>query len=148
MYTFLDFEPTLALVVLNRQADQPNASLSKEKLQEEWKEDMEALKDVFEWLKVNKSVERIVKLVVKENPFSYCDDETIETCIKGLDIRYLHWNRPDLCVSTLQLLPGLVEVWLYSSGINAVLWSWSDNDGLRKLSKVRGTVYSHVYAAT
>ncbi len=96
---------------------------------------MEALKDVFEWLKVNKSVERIVKLVVKENPFSYCDDETIETCIKG-SIFATCIGTARICVSQLcQLLPGLVEVWLYSSGINAVLWSWSDNDGLRKLSK-------------
>jgi hypothetical protein len=101
-----------------------------------WEQNQTHLKDVFKWLKETKEVKSIIKLVVKDNPRLYCSDATVEECLRGLEVRYLHWNRPDLCAETLKHVPDLVEVSLYSSGINAVLWSWSDEQGLGNLKKV------------
>ena len=101
-----------------------------------WDEDQRHLKGVFKWLKESKGVESIIHLVVRDNPRHYCSDETVEECLKELEVRDLYWNRPDLCVETLKVVSDLVEVSLYSSGSKAVLWSWSDEQGLGTLQKV------------
>lgn len=101
-----------------------------------WQDDEKNLKEVFRWLKVDKKVKTIVNLTVKDNTHHYCTDETVEECLKGLDVRYLDWNRPDLCAETLRVSPSLVEISLYWTGLNAVLWSWSDTEGLLTLAKV------------
>ncbi|KAK0630887.1 hypothetical protein B0T17DRAFT_234363 [Bombardia bombarda] len=56
-----------------------------------------------------------------------CSDETIQSCLRGFDIRFLNWNKHDLCVETLRIagLNNLKELWLSWSGRNSVLYSWS-----------------------
>lgn len=100
--------------------------------------DAENIIDVFKWLRGKKGVTKILKVVVKDNPHRYCREETIETCLECLDeIRFLDWDRPDLSAPTLSKAKGLMEVSLYSSGTNAVLYHWSDQNGLITLPKVR-----------
>jgi hypothetical protein len=98
----------------------------------------ETLLDVFTWLK-SKHVKRIIKLVVRDDEDGPCDDETIEACLQMFDIRYLDWNKEDLCIRTLLngKVSKLVELWLYASGNNSVLWGWSSVGGLRDLQQVR-----------
>ncbi len=110
-------------------------SLSDEDTMERWAEDEESLKAVFQWLKGEKGVKSILSLTVTENPHHYCSDQTVEECLRELEVRYLNWNRPDLCANKYTLPNNLIEISLHWSGLNSVLWSWSDTQGLRTLNK-------------
>ncbi|OTA64878.1 hypothetical protein K449DRAFT_463901 [Hypoxylon sp. EC38] len=136
-HEFLQFGKMLAYVELDirpRPIQETN-SVAEDEV-ETWEEDSKALCATFKWLK-KKNVKQIVKLVVKDNPNRNCSDETIETCLDGFDVRYLDWNKSDMCVDTIRKkAPNVVHLWLHSSGSNAVLWSWSDSSGLRSLPKV------------
>ncbi|KAJ0116030.1 hypothetical protein J7T55_004974 [Diaporthe amygdali] len=137
-FDFLNFEPMMSSVVLSMEYTQemletlPNMAQDKITM---WAQDEENLKQVFEWLKETKGVKTILSLVVKDNPHHYCSDNTVEECLKGLEVIYLNWNRPDLCANKYTLPPTLVEISLYWTGLNSVLWSWSDTEGLRTLAK-------------
>ncbi|KAL8929523.1 MAG: hypothetical protein Q9208_001192, partial [Pyrenodesmia sp. 3 TL-2023] len=102
-----------------------------------WASMQKCLKDVFKWLKNNKKVKGIMRLVVRDRGPIFCSDETVEECLRGLEVRYLDWDRPDLCTDTLGRTPDLVQVDLYWSGSKAVLSSWGGTNGLRKLEKLR-----------
>ncbi|KAI2619318.1 hypothetical protein GGR54DRAFT_647998 [Hypoxylon sp. NC1633] len=137
-HEFLEFGRTLAYVELDIRSrlvvQGADAALEVEQTSRD--EDAKALRDTFRWLR-KKNVKQIVKLVVKDNPDRYCSDETIETCLDGFDVRYLDWNKADMCVDTIRKkAPNVVHLWLHSSGSNAVLWSWSDSSGLRSLPKL------------
>ncbi|KAL8918039.1 MAG: hypothetical protein Q9172_005576 [Xanthocarpia lactea] len=95
------------------------------------------LTDVFKWLKDEKNVKGIMRLVVRDRGPILCSDETVEKCLVGLEVRCLDWDRPDMCTDTLLLTPDLVQVDLYWSGLKAVLSSWVETNGLRKLQKGR-----------
>ncbi|KAI1408751.1 hypothetical protein F5Y13DRAFT_104954 [Hypoxylon sp. FL1857] len=136
-HEFLEFGKMLAYVELDIRPRpiQETDSVAEDEL-ETWEEDSKALCATFKWLR-KKNVKQIVKLVVKDNPNRNCSDETIETCLDGFDVRYLDWNKADMCVDTIRKkAPNVVHLWLHSSGSNAVLWSWSDSSGLRSLPKL------------
>ncbi|KAI0141142.1 hypothetical protein F4776DRAFT_653800 [Hypoxylon sp. NC0597] len=136
-HEFLEFGKMLAYVELDIRPRpiQETGSVAEDEL-ETWEEDSKALCATFKWLR-KKNVNQIVKLVVKDNPNRNCSDETIETCLDEFDVRYLDWNKADMCVDTIRRkAPNVVHLWLHSSGSNAVLWSWSDSSGLRSLSKL------------
>ncbi|KAI1760721.1 hypothetical protein GGR53DRAFT_508767 [Hypoxylon sp. FL1150] len=136
-HEFLEFGTMLAYVELDirpRPVIQEDGLIQEE--EDTWEEDSKALCTTFQWLR-NKKVKQIVKLVVKDNPKRHCSDETIEKCLDGFDVRYLDWNKADLCVYTIRKkAPNVAHLWLNSSGSNAVLWSWSDSSGLRSLPKL------------
>ena len=70
-------------------------------------------------------------------------DEAIEMALDGLEVEILNWKKPDLCSDVLgNAVNGVKELYLYSSGNNDVLRSWSAGDGLAKLPKV-STAGSH-----
>lgn len=124
---------------LNVQGLVPAAMMSRDARDQRRKENANHLEAVLKWLKDTKGVKQIIKLVVRDDKDGPCSDEAIERCLKIYDIRYLDWQKEDICVQTL--LEGqaknLVEVSLYSSGKDSTLWSWSSNDGLRQLERVR-----------
>jgi hypothetical protein len=98
----------------------------------------QSIRKVFWWLR-KKNVQRILKLVVIDDDTFPCSDETIEDCLRGFDIRYLNWNKKDLCVESLRAarLSNIKELWLSWSGRNSVLYSWScQKYGLPTLGKV------------
>ncbi|KAI1208948.1 uncharacterized protein F4807DRAFT_104982 [Annulohypoxylon truncatum] len=140
-HEFLEFGKMLAYVELDirpRPFIQGTGSVIEDELEgfDTWEEDSKALCATFQWLR-KKNVKQIVKLVVKDNPDRNCSDETIESCLDGFDVRYLDWNKADMCVDTIRKkAPNVVHLWLHSSGSNAVLWSWSDSNGLRSLPKL------------
>ena len=104
-----------------------------------------ALKTLFKWLTGTKGVKRIVMLVVEDNDSFPCSEATIRDCLEMLDeVRYLNWRRPDISVQTLREAKNVIELWLYSTGLNAVLSGWADKGGLQTLDKVTSTI-NHTY---
>jgi hypothetical protein len=83
-------------------------------------------------------VRRIVKLIVEDDPDLPCSDETIEDCLYGFDIRYLNWNKDDICVRSLvEKAPNLKELEVSWCGRYSTLMGWSNIEyGLRRLNKV------------
>lgn len=143
-FNFLRFEPILSTVTINLQEDDKDLTRMEDKHKLlRWNNTQKYLKRVFKWLTDaeapnggGKGVKEIIRLIVRDNPPDFCSDETVESCLSQLEVRYLDWNRPDLCAKTLQKVPDLVQLDLYWSGINAVLCSWSDEKGLGNLRKV------------
>ncbi|KAK0717289.1 hypothetical protein B0T26DRAFT_871811 [Lasiosphaeria miniovina] len=85
-----------------------------------------------------KGVGRILKLVVEDNPSFPCSEATVQACFSRLrEVRYLDWRRPNISAQAPNKAPNLVEVWLYSTGINAVLAGWADKGGLQTLKMLR-----------
>lgn len=94
------------------------------------------LKAVFDWLRTC-GVEKIIRVRVEDSQDPPHSDEIIETALEGFKIEVWDWIKIDLCSSTiLKAAPDVSEVYLYSSGNNAVLQAWSGIDGLKKLTKV------------
>jgi hypothetical protein len=124
----IDLHDVASDQVLGTQTDEDNI--------ERWTLMQNHLVDVFKWLKVKKGVKGIMRLVVRDRAPLFCNDETIAECLKNLEVRYLDWDRPDICTDTLRLTRDLVQVDLYWSGLKAVLCSWGDVNGLRTIPKV------------
>lgn len=101
---------------------------------------MSLVEDFFDWLRTDKGVRRIVKLVVIDSEDFPCTDETIEKCLRGFDIRYLDWDKDDICIQTLKdHAENLRELWVSWSGRNSTLFGWLNKDhGLKCLKQVRG----------
>ncbi|GAW10690.1 hypothetical protein ANO14919_000250 [Xylariales sp. No.14919] len=139
-FDFLVFEPMMASVVLSleyTEEDLKDMPRDEEEKLSLWRRDEENLKDVFEWLKVDKGVKTIVSLTVKDNSNHYCSDATVLKCLENLEVRYLDWNRPNLCANSSTLPNTIIEISLYWARLNAVLWSWSGAEGLQTLKKLR-----------
>lgn len=99
----------------------------------------QCLADVLLWLR-QKGVQRILKLVVRDNQSLQCQDETIEKALRDWDIRYLDWNKLDMSIDIIQRggAKNLVELCLTSSGSNTALIGWTDPKyGLVTLTEVR-----------
>lgn len=77
-----------------------------------------------------------MRLVVRDRGPIYCSDKIVKKCLKDLKVRYLNWDRPDMCTDTLRETSDLVQVDLYWSDLKAVLRSWGDINGLRKVKGV------------
>ncbi|EGZ74504.1 hypothetical protein NEUTE2DRAFT_81904 [Neurospora tetrasperma FGSC 2509] len=138
-YDFLKFESRLALVSLSLRPElldsSSNVVQSKDQLKTIADNDAANIIKVFRWLK-DKGVTKILKLVVDDNPDRVCSEEAIEKCLECMDeIRFLDWDRPDLAVPTIKKARRLIELSLYSTGTNAVLHHWSDQNGLVQLPK-------------
>jgi hypothetical protein len=92
---------------------------------------------IFGWLRETKDVTSVLKVVVQDNQDCPCRDDAIEKALQKLNVRYLDWNKIDLCSETIyRAAPDVKDLWLYSSGKNAVLRGWAQSDGLGKLSNV------------
>ncbi|KAI9741630.1 MAG: hypothetical protein M1834_000014 [Cirrosporium novae-zelandiae] len=151
-YSFLKFRSTLACVELSvsplqkqpqdkettyYHADERALSLKSSNDPRE-KDAQKYLGEIFSWLTKIKRVKNILKVVIKDNQSRPCSDEAIERMLSQFDVRYLNWNKIDMCCETIsKAAPKVVELWLYSSGNNAVLWSWSDEGGLKTLKKLK-----------
>ncbi|KHN95206.1 Peptidase S8/S53, subtilisin/kexin/sedolisin [Metarhizium album ARSEF 1941] len=80
---------------------------------------------VFEWLR-RQGVGRIFKVSVEDDQDPPHSDAAIEAALRGFDVEIWDWKRPDLsadviCNSTAKAS----EIFLYSSGNNAVLAGWA-----------------------
>lgn len=81
-------------------------------------------------------VRKIFHLVLvddKVNPHTDCVAEDLVS----FDIEVFDWDRVDLCSTVIaNACPNVRELFLYSSGNNAVLRGWSEKEGLAGLKKV------------
>jgi hypothetical protein len=93
-------------------------------------------KIVFNWLAKN-GVKKIIRVIVLDDGDVAHSDEAIEECLKPFKIEVWDWKKPDICSETIyQAAPSVRVVHLYCTGNNAVLRSWSGEDGLAKLKQV------------
>ncbi|PHH90671.1 hypothetical protein CDD83_2965 [Cordyceps sp. RAO-2017] len=126
-HSFLKFTPTMSQVYLKIEPQQQD---------DLWKSNMKHVINVFQELR-DQNVERILKVIIRDNSHKPCTDEIIESCLSGFDVRYLDWNKPDLCPDVvLAAAPNVVELTLYSSGNTAVLPAWAASNGLCNLNLV------------
>jgi len=87
----------------------------------------------FEWLRKEKKVDRILKVIVDDSKSPPHSDEAIELCLKGFGVEHLDWSKPDLDPDTIcNASTEIVELVLHWGGNNAVLRAWSDPEGLRR----------------
>lgn len=65
-------------------------------------------------------------------------DEAIVQCLRGLKIEIWNWRRMNISSELIRKVAGssVKEVYLYCSGNNAVLRSWSEKRGLAQLTQV------------
>lgn len=86
----------------------------------------------FSWLK-DKGVKHIIKVIVQDTTDPHCD-EVIEKCLSPFRIDVLDWSKPDLDPEMLHTAcPDVKELHLRWGGNNAILRSWSELEGLRRL---------------
>lgn len=92
---------------------------------------------LFRWLKAVMKVERILSIVVEDDPTNYHSDEAIEEALKGFHIEGWNWIKPDLCIDTIHTAAENVrDLTLHWSGNRAILKSWAAPDGLAKLQNL------------
>ncbi|KAF8251591.1 subtilisin-like protein [Wilcoxina mikolae CBS 423.85] len=97
---------------------------------------------IFELL-WEKGVRKIIKIIVDDEEDSHSDD--IIELLNRFDVEEWDWMKVDLCSKTICIAaPNVRKLSLYSSGNNAVLRSWSGNDGLNTLKQLKDvTVFVH-----
>lgn len=103
------------------------------------KSECEGLTDavlVFDWLRKEK-VKKVIRVIVMDGGSVPHSDEAIVESLKGLDVEVWDWRKFDICSETIhQAAENVRIVHLYCSGSNAVLRSWSSEQGLVRLEKV------------
>lgn len=107
---------------------------------------------VFQWLKEEVGVKKILEVVVEDfadgerRPHS---DKAIVECLKGLQVESWDWRRMDIPSDVIVDAAGehVKTLYLYCSGLRAVLQSWSDRGGLARLKNVRHPSNQRSHAA-
>jgi hypothetical protein len=90
----------------------------------------------FDFLR-RKGVRRVIHVLVEDTQYPFHSDEAIEKALGGLKVEIWDWKKPDLCIDTILIAAADVrEVYLYWSGNNAILRSWSEPGGLALLKKL------------
>ncbi|KAF8542811.1 hypothetical protein BDD12DRAFT_875748 [Trichophaea hybrida] len=91
---------------------------------------------IFNWLGEN-GVSRILEVIVEDRGDVSHSDEAIENSLKKFQVEIWDWRRNDLCSETiLRAAENARELFLYATGNNAVLRSWSSEDGLVRLKNL------------
>jgi len=97
---------------------------------------LDLYKCVFKWLWGN-GVRRILEVRVYDLGETPHKDQVIEEMLRPFNVEKWNWKKLDICSETiLRAAPDVEEIFLYSSGNNAVLRSWSCKHGLAQLKNV------------
>jgi hypothetical protein len=97
--------------------------------------------EFFDWLRNEKKVIRIVKVIVDDSSKPAHSDEAIVEALGGFHIEELHWHKMDLDPETILAVNKRIrELYLRWSGSNTALRAWSEPQGLRCLERLT-TVY-------
>jgi hypothetical protein len=100
---------------------------------------------VFNWLKQTMCVRKVFQVSVNDfddqssgSLWRRHSDKAIVECLKGLGVETWDWQRPDIPCSAIQEAAGdsVKTLYLYSSGLDAVLESWASPGGLPRLKKL------------
>ncbi|KAJ5544315.1 hypothetical protein N7513_007126 [Penicillium frequentans] len=99
----------------------------------------------FKWLRENKKVFRVLKVIVDDLKQPSHSDEVIEKALENFKVEILDWRKVDICPRTFCRIGAEIQtLHLYWSGRNSVLRSWSEPNGLAKLGSLQ-KVHLHVY---
>ncbi|KAH8805997.1 hypothetical protein F5884DRAFT_801362 [Xylogone sp. PMI_703] len=99
---------------------------------------------LFKWLKGERNVETILKVIVDDLQEPAHSDEAIESALEGVGVEVWDWRKTDLCSEVIfKVAPMARIVHLYWSGNNSALRGWSEEEGLAKLEKLE-RVYLNV----
>ncbi|KAF4426487.1 hypothetical protein CFRS1_v009816 [Colletotrichum fructicola] len=94
---------------------------------------------VFHWLKDQIRVKKVFEVVVDELLTSKLghSDMAIVKCLQNLDVETWDWRRMDIPANVIIDAAGdhVKSLYLYCSGLKAVLQSWSDTRGLVNLKR-------------
>jgi hypothetical protein len=102
------------------------------------------LQTLFNWLREEKKVKIILKVIVDDLQEPAHSDEAIEACLRGMGVEIWDWKKMDLCSDViLKVAPDVREVHLHWSGNNGILRGWSEEYGLRQLKQLK-KVYLHI----
>ncbi|XXH01221.1 hypothetical protein Hte_007575 [Hypoxylon texense] len=102
---------------------------------------------VFWWLKKEIKVKKVLEVVVSDGAKTEAatnlsagerkphSDKAIIECLKGLGVETLDWQRMDIPAEVIIEGAGkhVKKLYLYCSGLKAVLQSWADSQGLSRL---------------
>ena len=137
-YAPLEFESVLQYVAF------PNLRIKKTPLR--YRQGKRAIPDgngrddmivLFQFLR-RKKVERIVRVIVADKDEIAHSDEAVENALGGLEVEIWDWQKFDICTETIATAaPDVEEIHLYWSGNNAVLWSWSEEEVLKRMKKLQ-----------
>jgi hypothetical protein len=101
------------------------------------------LKLLFSWLKDEKRVKTMLRVIVDDMQEPAHTDETIEACLSGMGVEIWDWKKTDLCSDVIRnVAPQVREVHLYWGGNNAILRGWGEAEGLRELQSLE-KIYLH-----
>lgn len=135
LLTRLEFESILKYVKIPRYTLQEDPNLGRRgKNGTQPRRENELIFDILR----SKRVQKIIRVIVEDGTLPSHRDEAIERILSGFDVEEWDWKKVDLCSDVvLRAAENTRELYLYSSGNNAVLRSWSAEDGLGQLQKVR-----------
>ena len=118
---------------------------------------------LFHWLKTEVMVKKVLEVVIDDGARKEVtvdgrptaekkshSDRAIVECLKGLDVETLDWQRVDIPAEVIVRAAGksVKSLYLYCSGLQAVLQSWADTQGLSRLENVSNSSdYSLGYLA-
>lgn len=96
---------------------------------------------ILDWLRKRK-VKKVIRVIVMEGGSIPHSDEAIVESLKGSELEVLDWRKFYICSETIRQAAEHVRILhLYCSGNNAVLRSWSSEQGLVKLENVRSALF-------
>ncbi|KAF8544885.1 hypothetical protein BDD12DRAFT_373383 [Trichophaea hybrida] len=91
---------------------------------------------IFELL-WSKGVRKIIRVIVDDEEDTPHSDEVIES-LRRFEIEDWDWKKVDMCSEVLRnAAPDAEKITLYCSGNNAILRSWSAEDGLKRLQRLK-----------
>lgn len=96
---------------------------------------------LFHWLKHRAGVKSLLEVIVvdfEEDDMNPHSDKSIIECVKDLQVEIWDWRRMDISTDVIYDGAGkyVKTLYLYCSGLRAVLQSWSDRGGLVRLENV------------
>ncbi|CAN8104024.1 unnamed protein product [Discula destructiva] len=102
--------------------------------------------EMFDWLRDEKKVTRIIKVIVDDSQYPAHSDDAIVKALSGFQVEELHWLKTDLDPVTIREVSSEIrELYLRWSGNNAVLRGWGEQEGLMLLKNLE-CVYIDVVA--
>lgn len=97
------------------------------------------LQIVFNWLKDEKKVKKVFRVIVDDLQEPSHQDEAIEACLRDIEgVGTWDWKKIDLSPDIIQNAARHAKiVHLYWSGRNIALRAWSEDRGLRQLEHLQ-----------
>ncbi|KAL7939080.1 hypothetical protein V8C35DRAFT_285649 [Trichoderma chlorosporum] len=136
------FDTALEYVSLRQDSDEKEAV--KTLLQSPQNVERNPYRGVFEWLREN-GVEKIFKVIIEDIVPLPHTDEAIRKALEGLGVEVWDWRKLDICAQTIiHATKGVRQLYLHSSGNEAVLHSWACEHGLTELNELESiTITMH-----